>query len=274
MVNVKSFYAQEMKDHGFGINTFTYETDADDNLVVHHIVGRYEEAYYRDQAFIKITEEISPRFDISKNILVVFLEMSGNIFGINVCGLGGVHPSGGGVAMFPAVDDCFSFRIVAHELGHALGLYHDFREPNLMSASSGYFEKLTTCSADFLSVHPAFNATQNDDDVTTHILRLLPHYTSRNTVRFRFEVSDSDGLHQAQLLTPSTFEDTIKGTKVIGCKRLDSETETIEFIVSDSYATPQTSVGLQVVDVLGNVVQEWHKIEKDSIIQVDIMTMV
>ena len=259
-----------MKDNGFGIKTFTYETNVLGNLVVHNVVGKYDEAYYKDLAFIKIIDEINPQFDISRNILVVFLEMSGKVFGKDVCGLGGVHPSGGGAAMFPAADDCFSFRIVAHELGHAFGLFHDFREPNLMSASSGYFEKLTSCAAEFLSVHPTFNTIESEDDVATNIRRLQPFYTSLNTVRFRFEVTDSDGLHQAQLITSSTVEDPIKGTKVIGCKSLNNETEMIEFIVADSFAAPGTSVGLQVIDVLGNVVSKWYEIEKDTISQLDV----
>ncbi len=264
MENVQLFYAREMKDHGFGIKTFTYETDEAGNLVVHHVVGKHDEAYYRDQVYIKVIEEINPQFRISQNILVIFLEMSGNIFGLNICGLGGVHPSGGGAAMFSAVDDCFSFRIVAHELGHAFGLFHDFREPNLMSASSGFLAKLTACAAEFLNVHPAFNVSQSDDTVSTKIQRFPPLFTSLNTARLRFEVTDPDGLYQAQFLASSTFEDALKGTKVLGCKRLNGETETIEFIISDSVLTPGRHVGLQVVDILGNVERDWLKIEEET----------
>ena len=230
---------------------------------MHEIEGQFSAEYYRSSPFDKIFEEIGTQFDRSKNILLLFFEIESDILGRNICGLGGVHQSGGGAAMLPAAGDCFSFRIVAHELGHALGLYHDFSEPNLMAASSGYLGKLSTCAAASLSVHPAFSTLQNDI-VPTQIQRLPPLFTSSNTVLMRFEVADPDGLHQAQLITLSTPEDPIQGTKMLACRRVNGEQKTIEFIVPKSSVTPGTLVGLQVIDVLGNVKQAWQRMEEDT----------
>ena len=76
--------------------------------------------------------------------------------------------------MFPAVGSCYSFRIVAHELAHALGVYHDHREPNLMSGSTGYLSRLSECAARFLDKHPIFNARHAKFNIPPTIQRLPP----------------------------------------------------------------------------------------------------
>ena len=257
--DVQLFYARQMLSHGFGIKTFTVETDLTGKAVAHHVEGRFPEIYYRDQPYDKILKEIDAQFDRSQNIRLVFLEWSdSDILGNNVCGLGGTHPSGGGTAILPATDNCFSFRVVAHELAHAFGLYHDFSEPNLMDDGSRYLAELSTCAAESLNVHPFFNTPQGDLASTT-IQQSLPLESSSDTVRFRFEVIDPDGLYQAQLITPSTPQDPIQGYKMLGCKQLDGERATVEFITSALIAPPGTSMGLQVIDVHGNVTLQWQK---------------
>lgn len=267
--DVQAFYARQMRNHGLGIKTFTLETDATGQTVVHHIEGEFTETHYQDQPYRKVLEELETRFDTSNNILLIFLETSGVVLGDNVCGLGGIHQSGGGAAMLPATGDCFSFRIVAHELGHAFGLYHDFREPNLMSGSSGYLAELTRCAAETLHVNPFFNTPQIDT-VPTTIQRHPPLAAPSNTIRFRFKVSDMDGLHQTQLFTTATAQDPIPGLKLLGCKRLNSEQATIEFIVPESTTGPETAVWLQVIDVYGNIAWQSAKSEGNRHIHLDV----
>ena len=261
--DVQLFYARQMLNHGFGVKTFTVETDLTGKAVAHHVKGQFPEIYYHDQPYNKILEEIDAQFDRSRNIRLVFLEWEdSDILGNNVCGLGGTHPSGGGTAILPATDNCFSFRIVAHELAHAFGLYHDFSEPNLMDDGSRYLAELSACAAESLNVHPFFNTPQGDLASTT-IRQSLPLESSSDTVRFRFGVTDPDGLYQAQLITPSTPQDPIQGYKILGCKRLDGERATVEFIASELIAAPEASIGLQVIDVHGNVTLQWQRNEID-----------
>ena len=268
--DIQLFYARQMENHGFGIKTFTVETDLTGKAAVHHVEGQFPEAYYHDQPYNKILEEIDTQFDRSQNVLLVFLEAGeDNILGHNVCGLGGADLSGGGAAILPAAGDCFSFRIVAHELGHAFGLPHNFNEPNLMADSSRYLAELSTCAAEALNVHPFFNDLQSDIGPTT-IHRLSPITSNANTVRLRFEVTDPDGLYQAQLLTLSTPEDPIQGHKMIGCQQLNGEQATIEFIVSETITAPGTFIGLHVLDIHGNVTLQWHKNEADPVARLDV----
>ena len=268
--DIQLFYARQMETHGFDIKTFILETDLTDKAVVHHVKGQFPEAYYHDQPYNKILEEIDTRFDRLQNILLIFLEAGeDNILGNNICGLGGAHLAGGGAAILPAAGDCFSFRIVAHELGHAFGLPHDFNEPNLMADSSRYVAQLSTCAAEALNVHPFFNAPRSDLGPAT-IQRHPPLKSASNTVRLQYEVTDPDGLYQAQLLTPSTPEDPIQGAKMIDCQQLNGERSTIEFIVSDTITAPETFIGLQVLDIHGNITLQWHRNEADRAARLDV----
>ena len=67
----------------------------------------------------------------------------------------------------------------------------------------------------------------------------------------RFEVTDAGGLHQAQLIIPSTISDPSPGVKLWGCKTLSGESDTVEFIMTD--LTPNTKeIWLAVIDIHGN----------------------
>ena len=267
--DVQLFYARQMKNYGFGIKTFALETDATGKVVLHHVDGRFAEAHYRNQPHIKILEEIDAQFDRSENILLLFLEGGDAILGSNICGLGGTHQAGGGTAMLPAAGDCFSFRIVAHELGHALGLYHDFREPNLMSHSSGYLPQLSMCAAETLVVHSAFNAPQ-EDIISTAIQPHPPVASASGTIQLRFDVTDMDGLHQIQLIAPGTPADPIQGVKLFNCIRLSGVSESVEFSVPESIFTVENIIGVQVLDAHGGVVQHWYRDILDTRTHLDV----
>ena len=257
--DVQLFYARELKRHNVGTKTFTFEMDETGAALVHYVTGVFPDTYYHGDPYHKIFTEIQTQFDPSKNIYLVFLDMSGETIRENVCGLGGGHGEGGGMAIIPAEGECFSFRIVAHELAHALGLYHDFREPNLVSSGIGYFGSLTKCAADFLDVHPFFNRSieigaQAPSENTPATLQLRTAIApSPHTIRLGFEVSDVDGLHQASLLTYATADDPLPGLKLLECKALNlleenrGDTVAIEFTT-----TALETVVLQVLDVYGN----------------------
>ena len=269
--DVQLFYARQMKNHGFGIKTFLLETDVTGKAVVHHVESQFTEAYFHNQPYQKILEEIGAhtQFDRSQNVILLFLEGSAAILGSNVCGLGGAHQAGGGAAILPAAGDCLSFRIVAHELGHAFGLPHDFREPNLMTDSSRYLAKLSACAAEALNVHPSFNTPQSELAPTTFQWQSSVR-VSADTLRLRWEVTDPDGLYQAQLITLSTPQDPIQGRKMFDCKQLNSERTTIEFVVPEHMATPGNLMGIQVIDIHGNVTLQWHQIEEDPLKRLDV----
>ena len=81
-----------------------------------------------------------------------------------------------------------------------------------------------------------------------------------NTIRFRFQVTDSDGLHQAVLL--SEFTD---GSGVLDCKSLNGNTATVEFDTTE-IGTRNTYVSLRVIDVQGNFTGQTFSINVSTLL--------
>ncbi len=270
MKDVQVFYAREMKRHGYDIKTFRFEADPSGHALVHHIEGEFEQVYYEDNPYGKVFTEIHEYFDRPQDIFMVFLEVSGEFFGRDICGLGGIHGGGGGTAMFPALGNCFSFRIVAHELGHALGLYHDHREPNLMSGSTGYLSRLTRCTAHFLAVHPIFNFEQVSSNTLPKIHRLSPIGSLSTSIRIRFSVTHEEELHQVQLFAEALPIDPLPGTKLLACQDLKGKTAAFAFPITELTATPAEPISLQLTDIHGRTSWTWFPNPLDGTVQLDL----
>ena len=248
------FYAENMENHGFGRKTFEFETNRHGNAVVHHIRGKFNDAHYHKDSWI-VWEEIEEQFDLSKNIYFTALDTSNELlssFGSpsgEACGKGGSHGSSGGKALLPASGPCFALFVADHELGHSFGLRHDVRADGNWIATRSRVSRvdlMTTsfCSAEWLDVHRAFNPGEAASDEGDAIVEMLPPSLAAppNTIRFRFEVTDPDGLHQARLLASGDL---------ISFKRLDTKSSTVEFVMIG--LPPKIDrISLAVMDVNGN----------------------
>ena len=74
--DVQQFYKGQMENHGFGRKTFRFETDENDQAVVHHVNGQFTDSYYHEGTFSKVLKEIRERFDTSQNIYLVVVNVS------------------------------------------------------------------------------------------------------------------------------------------------------------------------------------------------------
>ena len=260
--NVQQFYASQMEFHGFGSKTFTFETDQSGNASVYYVYGRFTDAYYRNDTYNKIAEEIFNQFDTTKHVCLVAADVSSELIEVGnqstFCGV--AHSSWnsrdnqlwnrvtGGLVIMPASGRCFTPGVAAHELGHTFSLVHDYRD-NTYMMGYGTQDRVSYCAAEWLSVHPFFTDKIRFNQNTTIEIR------SQLGGQFQFQVTDPDGIHQAQFLIPATAGDPSPvGTKLYACKLLSGKTNsTVSFVVNGFSPAADDTVTLQVMDIHGNI---------------------
>ena len=275
--DVQTYFADEMERHEFGRKTFVFEADSDGNAVVHHINGNFSDVHYNMGT---VREEVSQRFDFSKNVYFIVVDVSHELR-VNFCGYGGPTnenwDGGGGDRggwVFTASGVCFTgdeIFTVAHEFGHAFGLFHDFRNDNyLMSYGdfTGVFtHELALCSAEWFNANRYFNNFHQTptNRGETRIEMLPPTVSPTDGVRFQFKVSDPDRLQIAHLITPQIGE-VIGG--LAGCKNLTGGSQTVEFVTTELTRQSQ-SVILCIVDSEDNLAQKHFQIDTATLFTSD-----
>ena len=273
VTDVQQFYAEQMEAHGHGEKTITFATDTSGNVSVHHFTGEFTDAYYQDQTYEKVQKELSEYFYESKHVYLVAIDISSEVINDDgTCGVGGGrwwnrfegeawHRDLGGLAVIPASGACFNVGVTAHELGHAMGLDHDFRDDTYLMGY-GSQQRLSREAAAWLDASRLFNPSQPDLGQPAAIEVL-----SSRAAQLRFQVTDEDGLHQAQLLIPTAPDDPAQGTKLHRSQALNGK-ESLAVAFSSVPVVSGQEVTLQVIDVHGNIAKQTFLIDTVDDVQV------
>ena len=177
----------------------------------------------------------------------------------------------GGAVAIPASGSCYErIGLTLHELGHAFGLQHDFREGinnDYVMAYAHTKKRLSECAAEWLSVSRFFNSNPKPNNSPGSIqLISKPRYSS-DGISIRFKVTDADGLYQAQLLgAEMTEQGSWKDDKLFDCKQLNGKTSTIEFISQTLTIEPVDSIMLQIIDMSGGITWATFLTDIDSVL--------
>ena len=201
--NVQAFYAEQMRAHGYGDKTFRFETDAQGEPLVHRLDGQHPDSHYLYNTDGRVVSEVKEIFDLNANVYAIVVDNSINVF-VKPNGFGrGSAVRTGKTSGYGLVIRGFDFVLLAHELGHAFGLPHDFRDEAYIMSYGAERDSLSACSAGFLAVHPYFNTDSPMGEEPSPSIELVssPAYPAGSkSVSVQAELSDSGGLHQAILL--------------------------------------------------------------------------
>ena len=262
ILNVQTFYAEQMQAHGYGNKIFRFETDAQGEPLVHRVDGRHSDSHYIGRTYWTMYDELEQRFDFERNIYLIVLDNSTDLIS-NVGGIGGRRGKSSGWASVPG---SVHFRTVAHELGHAFGLDHDWRDGAYIMSYGPGRDRLSACAAEFLSVHPYFNPKipiEEGPPPTIELISPRTYPAGSESVPIQLKVADSQGLHQVILVASGEPS----GRTVKACRGLSGERDAVvEFEydgdVPSTYGSSHVSslsdliahpLHIQVVDSEGDV---------------------
>ena len=282
--DVQRFYADQMEFNGFGRKTFTFETDENRETLIYRVDGQYTDWHYHTETHDKVYTEIASQFDMEKHAYLIVVDTSSEFIDTeNTCGVGGGYWSDselsmrtpGGYAVIPASGQCFDGEtgttVTAHELGHAFGLEHDFRDDTYIMSYGEAPNRLSQCAAGWLAANRFFNTDQTAFNEPTTLRMLTPSSYPPNAKNFdlQFEVTDVDGIRQVQLIVPTTEDDPAPGFKLHSCKDGHAQSSPFEFDTPTLTAHPVNTIALQVIDVYGNITRREYTLTADDTLVVE-----
>ena len=266
---IQTFYAEQMQKHGHGDKTFSVETDSQGEFIVHRVNAQHSDSHYLDDSgnvSYSVNEEVFKTFDPANNLYLIFIDHRIDTRGFVATGSGGRN---GGTAHLPVQSD---WTLVAHELGHAFGLQHDFRNGDyIMSYGPRNDHQLSACSAEFLAAHPYFNPDTEDKETRKTKIKLMsPRTYSANSrsIPIRLRLNDSDGLHQVILhVAPSYDRTTVKAYRGLGGKKNAIVRFDYDGVIPSAHDSPYSRdtnllnphvhpISVAAVDIFGNVHSE------------------
>ena len=232
ILSIQAFFAEQMGVHGYGKLTFRVETDPQGEPIVHRVNGQFSDRYYEGEGDrvnnLGVVDEINQMFDLTSNIYLIIVDISTG----RLRGGGSRRGKNGGFALLTS-DYLWA---IAHELGHGFGLQHDFNDgAYIMSygwGSNGTVGRLSSCHAEYLSVHPYFNSnTPIDDGERNSIIEIISPRTyseGSHSIPVHLKVSDLEGLHQVLLFVETMGPHAAAGFREVkACRGLASDREAV-----------------------------------------------
>ena len=281
----QAFFGDQMEAHGYGYKTFRFETDAQGEPLVHRVDGQHPESHYFEKTQgvqrALYAREIEQVFDLEENVYVIYRDIK-----YSGTGTGHRFTKKRGTANLPTW--AAGWEGLSHELAHAFGLPHDYRDGAYILSYGGpsqfpgasTWDRISACAAEFLSVSPYFDSDIPIEEVSPPTIELISptgYPGGSRSVSMKFEVSDAEGLHQVLLYTNVAYG--YEGLRE--CRALEGRRDAVvefEYDGSSMFADPERaitslsdslhSVEVRVVDTDGNVTALEFDLVPDQVVDV------
>ena len=257
---VQTFYAEQMDAHGYGIRTFHFETDPRGEPLVHRVDGQQPTSHYDNTYAAATLDEIMQSFDLDQNIYLIVIDNGKYSVG-DAAGRGRRRGKNGGYAW---VAGNFGWKLVVHELGHAFGLQHDFRDGAYIMSYGPGWAGLSACAAEFLAVHPYFNPDspiREGQPPTIELVSPTGYPAGSQSVSIQLKVSDPEGVHQVVLFVPGFANIELKACRGATNKKDAAVEFEYDGVIPSEIGTTLSNpishpIIVEAVDTDGNVRQE------------------
>ena len=171
---VQDFFASELDRHGYGRKTFSV-FEKDNKIIINKIKAKNNDQYYEDNHYATISYEMN---DLLGNVghhsrREIWLFFT-SFLSKEVCGFAGPVSVNGKAYVF---SNCYTKWALSHELGHAFGLSHDWRNGEFVMSYGFTLEgnnqiwahnpqlRISKGAAGWLSQHKAFNENKNQNQM-------------------------------------------------------------------------------------------------------------
>ena len=227
ILRTRRLFLNQMKAHGHGDLTFRFETDDNGDPLVHRVDGKHPESHYTANTVGAVFEEIGQTFGESGQVVhLIVVDTSKGIDG-RVAGVGARTGKNSGFAFITSTAHVF----IGHELGHAFGLDHDFRDGAFVMSYGPGLNRLSGCSAGKLAVHSYFNPKiplEETQPPTIEIMSPSAYQAGSKSVPVRLGLGDSDGLQQVFLSVITRKPHPASGSlEVKACRIFGGEKEAV-----------------------------------------------
>ncbi|MDE0088716.1 MAG: hypothetical protein OXU23_23550 [Candidatus Poribacteria bacterium] len=265
MLQIQEYYREDMIEDGYGNKTFNLELNNEGKVKIHVVRGKHNSAHYNRIGFrgtFGVLDQELPwhlnsekNWNAQDNIHVTIFAGIINLDG--VYGMGGPYYRGrsGGDAVINANllpqrgYETFLY-VVAHELLHGLGFWHNNLKGSFLGSWSINEDKgnLTENETRRLNKHHFFNDKVTLNKPPEILVELEPEAMNSNVfprdrIIFKIIVLGSVNLYHSQLM---------EGSNLLAYEQLESKQDLIEFKVARSQVHNGMKLWCSVIDINGN----------------------
>lgn len=263
--DIHEFFRTEMIRLGYGDKTFRIETDDNDDVIIHTVNGRHAGEHYTGEIFNAYYQKISKEIPFAINN-TTNRKQQDNIYiiivgGVEIVNDGLGSPWGGGWTFSVATGGSVAINenfekfyphhlssIIAHELAHSFGLFHNIFDDSLMgSLPFGGPSYITDFEARLLNKHHLFSDVHVLNTHPEIIGNLSSQAIGMDFVRFEIQVKGNADLYHCQVH---------EGQNYVGSDSLEGRNDVVQVDVPRNFIANGNNLYFTIYDVNGNNVRK------------------
>lgn len=245
----QEFYKAQMEEHGYGAKTFRIESNENDEVIIHTVEGKHAPSYYAGNTYEEIEKELPLEFTSANevfmdNVHVIIVGGVSTVFN-GAWGVGWTFSNwqAGGNAIIAGNN--LNMPIIAHEIGHAFGLFHNEVNNTMMGPRDG---PMLDFEAKWLSKSHYFNDTHIRTDIPEFVDFLGTEAIGRDIIKFKFSAHSDSELFHAKIIRIRG------GFVVLGDDELSGKDDIAEIDVPRQKIVNGDKLSFRIIDVNGNYI--------------------